>query len=106
MNWELPNQYLCPVWEGDPLDLGSKTMEFNANADTSLAMGFTFDNTEYTAEYAALQNIYDEYAKQILYGFLDPVAGTAEFNDKLKKAGLDEYIAEKQKQLDAWAASK
>ena len=102
MNWELPNQYLTPVWVGDPLDLGEKTMEFNNSAPMSVAMGFTFDNTQFVAEYTALQGVYDEYANQLLYGFLDPVEGTAEFNDKLRAAGLDEYIAEKQRQLDAW----
>ena len=102
MNWELPNQYLTPCWVGDPLDLGAKTMEFNNSAPQSLAMGFTFDNTQFVAEYTALQGVYDEYANQLLYGFLDPVEGTAEFNEKLRAAGLDEYIAEKQRQLDAW----
>lgn len=102
MNWEMPNQYICPVWVGDPLDLGSRIMEFNAQAETSIALGFTFDNSAYTAEYAALQNIYDEYAHQLLYGFLDPVSGTAEFNEKLKSAGLNRYIAEKQRQFDVW----
>ena len=106
MNWSLPNQYLTPCWVGDPLDLGEKTMEFNNSAPTSLAMGFTFDNTELTAEYAALQSAYDEYANRLLYGFLDPEEGTAEFNEKLKAAGLDEYIAEKQRQLDEFLASK
>ncbi len=104
MNWELPNQYICPVWEGSSEDLGSQIKEFNENSQKSIAMGFTFDNSEYTAEYAALKNIYDEYANQLLYGFLDPVSGTAEFNDKLKKAGLNKYIAEKQRQLDVWFA--
>ncbi|SCY76313.1 putative aldouronate transport system substrate-binding protein [Lachnospiraceae bacterium XBB2008] len=104
MNWEMPNQYICPVWVGNPPDLGARMMEFNTNAETSIAMGFTFDNSAYTAEYAALQNIYDEYANQLLYGFLDPVEGTAEFNEKLKKAGLNKYIAEKQRQLDVWFA--
>jgi putative aldouronate transport system substrate-binding protein len=102
MNWEMPNQYICPVWVGDPLDLGSRIMEFNAQAETSIALGFTFDNSAYTAEYAALQNIYDEYAHQLLYGFLDPVSGTEEFNEKLKSAGLNRYIAEKQRQFDVW----
>ncbi|SDB19946.1 ABC transporter substrate-binding protein [Butyrivibrio sp. INlla16] len=104
MNWEMPNQYICPYWTGDSQDLGSRIMEFNANAETSIALGFTFDNSQYTAEYAALQNIYDEYSNQLLYGFLDPVSGTAEFNEKLKQAGLDEYIAEKQRQFDLWLA--
>lgn len=102
MNWEMPNQYICPVWVGDSQDLGSRIMDFNAQAEKSIAMGFTFDNSAYTAEYAALQNIYDEYANQLLYGFLDPVSGTAEFNEKLKAAGLNKYIAEKQRQLDVW----
>jgi putative aldouronate transport system substrate-binding protein len=79
-------------------------MEFNNNAPTSLAMGFTFDNTEYAAEYAALQNVYDEYANQLLYGFLEPEEGSAKFNEELRKAGLDEYIAEKARQLEEWAA--
>ena len=102
MNWEMPNQYICPVWVGDSPDLGNQIMEFNAEAETSLAMGFTFDNSEYTAEYAALQNIYDEYANQLLFGFLDPVSGTEDFNEKLNKAGLNKYIAEKQRQFDVW----
>ena len=102
MNWEMPNQYICPVWVGDSPDLGSQIMQFNENAETSIALGFTFDNSAYTAEYAALQNIYDEYANQLLFGFLDPVSGTAEFNEKLRKAGLYKYIAEKQRQFDVW----
>ena len=102
MNWEMPNQYICPVWVGDSPDLGSQILKFNAEAETSIALGFTFDNSAYAAEYAALQNIFDEYANQLLSGFLDPVSGTAEFNDKLKKAGLNRYIAEKQRQFDVW----
>jgi hypothetical protein len=35
-------------------------------------------------------------------GALDP-ALIAEFNTKLKAAGLDKIITEKQKQIDAWA---
>ena len=38
----------------------------------------------------------------LLFGFLDPVSGTAEFNTKLRKAGLNRYIAEKQRQFDVW----
>lgn len=103
MNWALPNQYLAHVWVGDPLDLGEKTMKFNDEAPASLAMGFVFDNSEFTAEFTALSNVYDEYAPQLLSGFVDPVEGTKAFNEALKKAGLDAYIAEKQRQLDEWA---
>ena len=37
-------------------------------------------------------------------GSLDPETELPKFQQSLKDAGIDEIIAEKQKQLDAWAA--
>jgi len=105
-NWEMPNQYLSTPWVGDPLDLGQKTIEFNANAKKSLAMGFTFDNSDYSSEYTALTNKYDEMYKMIMYGFAeDPVAYTAEMNEAFNSNGLQEYITAKAEALAAWAAA-
>jgi len=106
-NWELPNQYLSTPWEGDPLDLGERTFEFNANSPRSLALGFTFDNSEYSSEYTALANKYSEMYKMIMFGFAeDPVAYTEEMNAALKTNGLEEYIAAKADALAKWAAEK
>jgi len=105
-NWEMPNQYLSTPWEGDPLDLGAKTLEFNASAKKSLAMGFTFDNSDYSSEYTALANKYNEMYKMIMFGFAeDPVAYTAEMNEALNANGLQEYIAAKAEALAEWAAA-
>jgi len=104
-NWALPNQYLSTPWVGDPLDLGAKTMEFNQTAGRSLAMGFTFDNSDYSGEYTALTNKYSEYSKNLLFGFVDPTEGTAELNKELEVNGLNEYINAKAEALDAWAKS-
>lgn len=100
------NEFIAGVWEGDDLDIWEQTKEMNDNAKQSVAMGFTFDNTELSATYTSLNNIYEEYRYQLEYGFLDPETGIQEMVSKMKSAGLDEYIAEKQSQLDAWAASK
>lgn len=105
MNWLLPNQYIAHIWEGDPLDLWERMEAFNNNAVKSKALGFTFDNSEYAAEYTALKNVYDEYIKQIVYGFVEPESGIAEMEEKLESAGLNEYIAAKQAALDEWAAA-
>lgn len=105
MNWLLPNQYIAHIWEGDPLDLWERMEQFNNNSVKSKALGFTFDNSEYSSEYTALTNVYDEYAKQIVYGFVDPETGIAEMEAKLEAAGLEDYIAAKQKALDEWAAA-
>ena len=103
MNWMLPNQYIAHIWESDPLDLWVRMEAFNDNAMKSKALGFTFDNSEYSSEFSALTNVYDEYSKQLMYGFIDPETGIAEMEAKLEAAGLETYIAAKQEALDAWA---
>lgn len=103
MNWLLPNQFIAHIWEGDPLDLWERMEVFNSEAPQSKALGFTFDNSEYAGEYTALNNIYDEYKKQLMFGFLEPEAGIAEMVKKMEAAGLNDYIAAKQAALDAWA---
>ena len=103
VNWELPNQFIAGVWEGDDLDLWDQMKEFNDSAERSKAFGFTFDNSSVSSEYTALENVYEEYRDQIELGFVDPEEAIPEMVQELKDAGLDTYIAEKQSQLDAWA---
>ena len=101
--WLMPNQYAAHVWEGDPVDVGEQTAAFNDNCPVkSKALGFTWDNSEYASTYTSLQNAYEEYAGKVIYGFVEPEAGLKELNDALKAAGLDEYMAAKQKALDDW----
>ena len=102
--WLMPNQYAAHVWEGDPIDVGEQTAAFNDNcAVKSLALGFTWDNTDYAAEFTALQNAYTEFGPQVVYGFVDPETGLKQLNDALYAAGLQEYMDAKQAALDAWA---
>lgn len=49
--------------------------------------------------------MYDEYAKQIMFGLVEPENGIAEMQAKLEAAGLEDYMAAKQKALDEWAAA-
>lgn len=102
--WLMPNQYAAHVWEGDPVDVGEQTAAFNDNCPVkSKALGFTWDNGDYAAEYTALTNAYEEFGPQVVYGFVDPETGLKQLNDALKAAGLDEYMTAKQAALDAWA---
>lgn len=103
--WELPNQFIAGVWEGDELTLWDDMQKFNDEAPASKAMGFTFDNSAMSSEYTAINNIYLEYQKQLEFGFLNPEVGIPEMVSRMESAGLSKYIAEKQSQLDAWAAS-
>lgn len=105
MLWLMPNYFITNVWDGDPLDVYEQTAAFNDNAQKSKALGFTWDNSDYSSEFTALTNVYDECAPALAYGFVDPKKGIPEFVSKLKAAGLDEYMAAKQKALDDWAAT-
>lgn len=105
VGWEMPNQFITQVWDGNDPDLWTNIKNFNANAQKSAASGFTFDTTNVATEVSSVQNVYDEFQKSMEYGFLDPASGIDEMNAKMEKAGLAKIIAEKQTQLDAWVAA-
>ncbi|WP_244169677.1 DUF3502 domain-containing protein [Paenibacillus helianthi] len=82
--WEVGNNALTKVWEGNAPDIWEQTKECNKSATFSKALGFSFDTSPVKTEVASV-SILDE------------------FLGKLKSAGLGTIIAEKQKQLNAWA---
>lgn len=105
--WEMGNQFLTPVWENDPEDLWQQQKTADDNAKKSLALGFTFDNTKVKNEITAITNVRNQYKPLIENGAVDPSSGILqEYIGKLKSAGMDKVIAEKQAQLDAWLAAK
>lgn len=103
VNWELPNQFIAEIWEGDSLDIWTRMDAFNNGAVASKALGFSFDNSAVAAEYTALTNVYNQYVKSLFFGFMDPETGIAALNDDLNDAGLEKYMAAKQEALNAWA---
>lgn len=105
MNWELPNQFIAEIWEGDELDVWERMAEFNSGAVKSKALGFSFDNSAVSSEYTALTNVYNEYVKALFFGFTDPETGIPELQEKLEAAGLQKYMDAKQAALDEWAAA-
>ncbi|MBW4082518.1 ABC transporter substrate-binding protein [Paenibacillus sp. S150] len=100
------NQYISYVFEGNEPDIWSKLAEFNGSAKQSKALGFTFNVEPVKTESAAVQNVINQFKGGLETGTLDPAEILPKFLDKLKAAGIDTIIAEKQKQLDAWAQNK
>ncbi|CRZ33322.1 carbohydrate ABC transporter substrate-binding protein (CUT1 family) [Herbinix hemicellulosilytica] len=101
-----PNVMLCKTWYYEPLDVYEKMMEKNKTCDKSLALGFTFDSTKVANQMAACANVVAQYYTPLMYGEVDIDSTLVEFQQALKKAGIDDIIAEKQAQLDAWLQSK
>ncbi|MDQ0873870.1 putative aldouronate transport system substrate-binding protein [Paenibacillus sp. V4I3] len=103
--WLFGNQFLSYVFKGDDPKIWEKMDQFNKSALKSKALGFTFDANPVKAEYAAVTNVVTQYKLPLETGSVDPEKVLPEFISKLKSAGIDKIITEKQKQLDEWAKS-
>lgn len=101
--WMFGNILNTYVWKGDDPNVWSLYKAFNDGAERSQALGFMFKPDNVKTEIAALNNKKDQYYRQIITGSVDPEQVIPEFVLKLKEAGIDKVIAEKQSQLDAWA---
>jgi len=107
MGWLMGDEFLSHVWQGNPPTLWDQMKAFNQQALTnkSKAFGFTFDETPVKTEIVAITNVINQYAKGLEFGVVDPKTTLPEFIQALKSAGIDKVIAEKQNQLNAWAAA-
>lgn len=80
--------------------------EQNKTADTSPAMGFSFDSSSVKTQYTAVKNVIAQYLPGLMCGSVDPETEIPKFVDALNGAGYQDILAAKQEQLDAWAADK
>lgn len=100
--YSFPNNFLQYVMKGTDPHQWEEMDKWNKSADISLAMGFNFDATNVTTQIAACSNVVNEYHNALTGGELDPAVALPEFIQKLKNAGIDEIVKEKQTQLDQW----
>jgi putative aldouronate transport system substrate-binding protein len=104
--WMMGNQLNSYIWKTEDPAIWDKYQQFNTSAEPSLALGFLFNPEKVKNELAATNNVIKQYQGALYAGAVDPEKVVPEFISKLKAAGADKIIAEKQAQLDAWAASK
>ena len=102
----LGNFFIMYPMAGTNVESLAWELEQNQNAKTSVAMGFTFDNSAVKTEYTAVTNVIEQYLYGLVCGSVDPTTEIPVFLERLADAGMGAIIAEKQAQLDAWAAGK
>ncbi|WP_123039614.1 ABC transporter substrate-binding protein [Cohnella candidum] len=78
---------------------------FEQTIVNSKAVGFAPNLDAVKTEVAAVKNVTAQYVPALETGSVDPDKVLPQLISKLKAAGIDKIIAEKQKQLDAWLAS-
>lgn len=107
LDFAWPNQQITPVWEGNPENLWEQLDEFNRTGHPSpAAMGYSWDTTSMLNEITSCNNIVSQYDTALKWGSLNPAETLDQFNAELEAAGINEIIAEKQRQLDEYLASK
>lgn len=76
------------------------------NADESPLSGFVFDSEPVKTQIANCTSILEEMRPALCSGSVDPETKVPELLERLESAGVNDIIAEKQAQLDAWKAGK
>ncbi|WP_058301283.1 ABC transporter substrate-binding protein [Gorillibacterium timonense] len=104
--WMLGNQFLNYIWKTESPTKWDEFKAFNGQAKASPALGFTFDTSSVKTEVATCKDIMKEYDASLDTGSVDPDTALAKYVDKMKKAGMEKIITEKQTQLDAFLATK
>ena len=106
MQWALGNQFINYLQKAEDQDKWKQYEEFNRRAKPSPELGFIFNSDPVKTEKAACDNVISQYYRALTFGVIDPAKYLPEFISKLKAAGGDKIIAEKQKQFDEWKANK
>lgn len=96
------SQYKQYELAGVPEDNKAVMAEDDANAERSIALGFTFDNYAYSTEITMITNVVNQYLNSLMSGSVDVDSTLEAFNKDLYAAGLQTIIDAKQAQLDAF----
>ena len=98
------NQFIQYLPVGSSYESLEWELEQNRTADTSPAMGFSFDSANYTTQYTAVRNVLTQYLPGIFCGSVDPATEVPKMIEALNDAGYQDILTAKQEQLDAWMA--
>lgn len=105
-SYNFPNGSGCKVWYYQPDNLYELYAESNKKAVASLALGFTFDSVPVANQVTACNNVIAQYYLPLINGEVDIDEVLPVFQQALRDAGINDIIAEKQAQLDAWLVAK
>jgi putative aldouronate transport system substrate-binding protein len=104
--WAYGNSFNAYLAVGSDPEVLKKQLEYDQAAFPEPAFGFMFDETPVTTELTQINSVIAEYCTPMETGSVDYEVYYPQFIQKLKEAGLEKVVAEKQKQLDAFLASQ
>lgn len=101
-DWVMGNTFNGIQPEEKGTDVLEQTKQLNETAEASAVLGFVFDAEPVTSQIANVTAINKKYEPGLNTGAVDRSKVLDEYRSQLDKAGVDDIIAELQRQLDAW----
>ncbi len=89
---------------GSPETLPQVQKEYHDTAVTNKYRSYYMDTEKIKNEYAAVQNVMEQYFNPLELGYVDPAKGLAETQKQMKAAGNDKVLSELQAQIDKFVA--
>lgn len=105
-NWAIGSVYQSEILAEQDDDIWEQTEAINNAAVRSPLIGFSPNFDGLKTQIASCSAVLNEYLEILDCGAMDPDEIYPEFMNKLKIAGCDEIVAEIQRQVDEWLASK
>jgi len=107
--WTVGNTLLQYVTKGEDPQKNALLQSYADDAIATASLGFRFVKDNVADQIAAVDAVVSEKANPLMCGQVDPDdpnLGIEALKADLTAAGMDEIIAEVQKQYDAWKAAK
>ena len=96
------NVRILPPTQAQGADYWDRFAAYYDAAEALPYGGFIFDSSELETESAAIANVWAEYAFNLMSGAVNPDTALPEFLSKLEAAGVNEFVAAAQSQLEAY----
>ncbi len=104
--WVYGNVFLSYPLDGTNPESPKMTYDLNQKAKKATIMGFALKLDPIKSLVASVSAVKDQFYYPVTAGYVDPADMLPKYRAALKQAGLDQLIAETQKQIDAWLATK
>lgn len=103
--WESASATIVTPLYNEPDNKADLYKDFNGGANTSCAAGFRFDKSPVESQFAACQNVFEQYGFVLENGGVavaDVESTIAAYQAALDEAGYQDVLAEFQKQYNEW----
>ena len=104
VDFVLGNSTILTPLQGNGADFYDVVKQINETAPKSNFLGFIIDNTGMELWISQITAVTDQYSAGMVYGAYSEAA-LADYLAKLEAAGVNDYAAAAQEQIDAWVAA-